>query len=87
MSFFTKCSKLGRGIPMSLVDAKYWYEKASDAGDMYTQNNIGVLLLSGGPCVPADPVKAAQVFRKGANEGHDSAQCSLGNCFENGQGV
>ena len=87
MTCFAECSKLGSGVPVSMIDAKYWYEKASDAGKITAQYNFGMLLVSGGPGVPADPVEAVRLFRIGADQGHDNSQCNLGACFATGKGV
>jgi len=87
MFTYAGCCQLGSGVPISLIDAKYWYEKASDAGDIVAQYNVGIMLFSGGPGVPADPVEAARLFRICADQGHDSSQSMLGVCFATGQGV
>ena len=87
MTAYADCSCDGIGVPMSIIDAKFWYEKAADAGGMVAQYNLGLVLSSGGPGVPADPVGAARLFRKGADQGHDNAQCNLGHCFATGKGV
>ena len=80
MNAYARCSE-------SIIDAKHWYEKSSGAGNIVARHNLGLLLLCGGTGVPADPVEAARLFRIGADQGHDNAQCDLGNCFLNGQGV
>jgi TPR repeat protein len=59
----------------------------AEAGDAASQNLLGVAYCKHGKDVPQDYAKAAEWFRKAADQGLDKAQRNLAVCYENGQGV
>jgi TPR repeat protein len=58
----------GRGCPVNLRKAFYWYEKAAHQGDIEAQFNLGVCLTSGKGC-DVDIVQAHMWFSLAARKG------------------
>ena len=58
----------GRGCPVNLRKAFYWYEKAANQGDIEAQFNLGVYLTSGKGC-DVDIVQAHMWFTLAARKG------------------
>jgi TPR repeat protein len=72
----------GSGVQRDLSAAETWLQKSAAQGDPYGQYLLGVVKLERN-----DYVKAAEVFRKSANQGLPQAQAQLGHLLKEGQGV
>jgi uncharacterized protein len=70
----------GRAVDVKAVTAK------AEAGDAAAQNTLGKLYTSGEERAQ-DFAKAAEWYRKAADQGYAPAQSSLGELYEAGQGV
>ena len=67
--------RLGRNVVEDSEIARYWYQKAAEAGDSSAQNNLGVMLAAG-LGGPKDVEKAVYWYTKGA-EGGDGVAARL----------
>jgi TPR repeat protein len=72
----------GSGVQRDLSTAEIWLQKSSSQGDPYGQYLLGMVKLE-----RSDYVKAAELFRKSANQGLPQAQAQLGHLMKEGQGV
>ncbi|TAL31156.1 MAG: AAA family ATPase [Alphaproteobacteria bacterium] len=61
--------------------------KKAEGGDAEAQRQLGDIYFFGEAGVPKDPVKAAEWYRRAADQGHSDAQFNLGRCYETGVGV
>lgn len=68
-------------------EAATWLEHAARSGDAEAGFELGKLFQSGAPGLPADPIQAANWFRKAAVAGHGGAAYRLGIAHRNGSGV
>jgi TPR repeat protein len=57
------------------------------AGDAKAQSNVGFLYELGGPDFPQDFAKAAEWYRKAADQGYLLAVRNLANLYKEGKGV
>ena len=78
--------RLGRNIGEDSEIARYWYQKAAEAGDPCAQNNLGVMLASG-LGGPKDVEKAVYWYTKGAEGGDGVAKGNLGMHLAEGRGT
>jgi TPR repeat protein len=78
--------RLGRNIGEDCEMARYWYQKAAEAGDSSAQNNLGVMLASG-LGGPKDVEKAVYWYTKGAEGGDGVAKGNLGMHLIEGRGA
>lgn len=78
--------RLGRNIGEDCEMARYWYQKAAEAGDSSAQNNLGVMLASG-LGGPKDVEKAVYWYTKGAEGGDGVAKGNLGMHLAEGRGA
>jgi TPR repeat protein len=62
-----------RSAPPALDDARYWYRKAAEGGDLQAAYNLGVLLHEDG-----DLEEAANFYRQAADGGRADAMNNLG---------
>jgi len=69
-----------------LRQSAYWYQKAAEQGVADAQLNLG-MLYSSGKGVPADAVRALQLFQMAANQGNGHAQYELADRFARGAGI
>ncbi|MEE3491540.1 DUF1883 domain-containing protein [Ruminococcus sp.] len=76
----------GQGYPVDYTQALYWYHKAADAGNMHSQNSIGVCYQKGHG-VPQDDCQAASWFEKACESGNPEGAFNLANCYYTGTGV
>ena len=76
----------GRGCPVDYPQALYWYHKAADAGNMYSQNSLGICYQKGNG-VPQNDAQAASWFEKSAKSGNPEAAYNLAECYFTGAGV
>lgn len=89
----------GSGVPRDWSEAKKWYRKAADQGDEKAMKALEFMCAA--PNQSAESAyeegkkhydagrytEAVEWYRKAAEQGFADAQCSLGRCFYNGQGV
>jgi TPR repeat protein len=77
----------GLGTERDLVQARAWLEKAAANGDPYALYALGrAMEESLGPAV-ADPVRAADLYRRAAEKGHPLAALRYGLALMDGVGV
>lgn len=76
----------GRGCEVDYTQALYWYHKAADEGNMYSQNSIGLCYQKGNG-VPQDDEQATNWFRKAAESGNPQGAYNLAECYLDGIGV
>jgi TPR repeat protein len=77
----------GQGVPRDLVSARAWLEKAAAGGDPQAMYTLGRALDEGTEQVPADPVRAADLYRRAAEKGHALAGLRYGLALTEGFGV
>jgi len=77
----------GDGTTRDLVQARAWLEKAAAQGAPYALYTLGrAMEESGGPAL-ADPVRAADLYRRAAQLGHPQAALRYGLALNDGIGV
>ena len=76
----------GRGCAVDYTQALYWYHKAADAGNMYSQNSIG-LCYQKGHGVPQNDSQAISWFEKACKSGNPEGAYNLAECYYAGTGV
>ncbi len=76
----------GRGCPVDYTQALYWYHKAAEAGNMHSQNSIG-LCYQKGTGVPQDDSMAVSWFEKAFKSGSPEGAYNLAECCFSGKGV
>lgn len=77
----------GQGVPRDLVSARAWLEKAAAGGDPQAMYTLGRALDEGTDLVPADPVRAADLYRRAAEKGHALAGLRYGLALSEGFGI
>lgn len=77
----------GRGVPRDLIQARAWLEKAAADGDPYATYALGRAMSESAPPAAADPVRAADLFRRAAEKGHMLAALRYGMALSEGAGV
>lgn len=75
----------GRGCEVDYVQALNWYHKAADAGNMHSQNSLG-LCYKNGTGVPQDIDIAVQWFEKAYKSGNPEGAYNLAECYYSGEG-
>ena len=76
---------LGRGVPVDLAKAYYWYKKSVLNDHIAGLNNIGMMYLNG-EYVAQNRDVAYRLFKK-ASSSHAQAMDNLGQCYEKGWGT
>ena len=71
---------------MDYAQALNWYHQAANAGNMYSQNSIGVCYQNG-QGVPQDYELAFKWFEKACDSGSPDGAYNLAECYFNGQGI
>lgn len=74
--------RLGRGVPIDLVQAQEWYERAAEANHVGAQTQLGMLLFGTG--IRADGLRW---LKAAADKGEPRAQLLYGTALFNGDGV
>jgi TPR repeat protein len=70
----------GKGVAQDYGEARDWYEKAADAGNLNAMFNLGQLYLKG-QGVDQDYGKAREWFQKSADGGDpDAVAAQMGDC-------
>ncbi|MGE4074885.1 MAG: tetratricopeptide repeat protein [Reyranella sp.] len=77
----------GQGVARDLVQARAWLEKAAAGGDPLALYALGRAMDEGSDQVPADPVRAADLFRRAAEKGHMLAALRYGLALSEGTGL
>lgn len=76
----------GRGCNVDYTQALYWYHKAADEGNMYSQYSIG-LCYQKGLGVPQDDEQAINWFKMSSESGNPQAAYLLAECYLEGNCV
>lgn len=76
----------GRGCDVDYTQALYWYHKAADEGNMYSQNSIGVCYQNGYG-VPQSDEQAISWFEQACESGNPEGAYNLAECYFEGKGV
>lgn len=74
--------RLGRGVPIDLGAAKFWFQKAADGGHLDAETTLGLLLFENG-----DRVEGLKWLRRAAEQGEPRALLVYGTALYNGDGV
>lgn len=72
--------KLGQGVPKDLTQARIWYQRAANGGNVLAMHRLGVMTARG-EGGPADTEAAIGWFEKAANHGLVDAQYNLGTLY------
>ena len=75
----------GRGVPLDLGAAFYWYRLAAEAGNAPSANSVAMMYLAGDG-LPSDYVAAGAWLTRAAAQGYGPAQFNLGLLYERGIG-
>ncbi len=76
----------GRGVPLDLGVAFYWFRLSAEAGNASSANSVAMMYLTG-EGLPSDYVAAAAWLSRAASAGYGPAQFNLGLLYERGIGV
>src|SRR6185503_17628512 len=77
----------GRGTAKDLVKARGWLEKAAAQNDPYALYALGRAMEESGGTALADPVRAADLYKRAAQQGHTLAALRYGLALVEGNGV
>jgi TPR repeat protein len=77
----------GQGAPRDLVQARAWLEKAAANNDPYALYALGRAMDETLGLAAADPVRAADLYRRAAELGHPLAALRYGLALTEGSGV
>lgn len=77
----------GKGTGRDLVQARAWLEKAAAGEDPYALYALGRAMDESQGAALADPVRAANLFRRAAEKGHPYAALRYGIALLDGSGV
>ena len=75
-----------KGLPQDYEKAAYWYAKAAEQGDAYSQNRLA-LCYSDGLGLSQDYSKAMYWFTRAVNQNLPQAAFNLGMAYDLGKGV
>ncbi len=77
----------GRGTPKDLVKARAWLEKAAASNDPYALYALGRAMDETQGTALADPVRATDLYKRAAMQGHTFAALRYGLALAEGNGV
>jgi TPR repeat protein len=77
----------GQGIPRDLIQARAWLEKAAASDDPQALYTLGRAMSETMGQAAADPVRAADLYRRAAEKGHVLAGLRYGLALSEGVGV
>jgi uncharacterized protein len=77
----------GQGTPADLIQARAWLEKAAASGDPQALYTLGRALSESAGQAAADPVRAADLYRRAAQKGHALAGLRYGLALSEGNGI
>ncbi len=75
--------KLGQGVPQDAAQARAWYQRAANGGNVLAMHRIGVMAARG-QGGPADQAAAIAWFEKASNYGLVDSQYNLGAIYHPG---
>ncbi|MBL8537610.1 MAG: SEL1-like repeat protein [Hyphomonadaceae bacterium] len=81
-----KLYERGEGVPVDLVVARQWTERAAAAGNRRAMHDLGVYFARG-EGAPLDEAAAFRWFRQAAELGVADSQYNLGVLYQQGRGV
>jgi TPR repeat protein len=76
----------GEGVPQNYVQAKSWWEKGAEQGEVFAQMNLGNMYYIG-KGVPQDYAQTVLWYTKAAQKGNSKAQFNLATMYDEGKGV
>jgi hypothetical protein len=74
--------RLGRGVPLDLMEAKAWFQRAANHGHVDAQATLGLLLFQNG-----ERTEGLKWLRQAADQNEPRAQLVYGTALYNGDGV
>jgi len=77
---------VGEGVKQDYGQAKEWFQKAADSGNMRGQFNLAVIFYRG-EGVKQDFAKALALFTLAGKQGFTEAQFNVGVMYAKGEGV
>jgi TPR repeat protein len=77
----------GQGVKRDLVQARAWLEKAAATDDPYALYALARAIEDSDGAAQADPVRAADLYRRAAEKGHPLAALRYGLALSGGDGV
>jgi hypothetical protein len=77
----------GQGVPRDLAEARAWLQKAAAGDDPYALYALGRAMEESAGPTHADPVRAADLYRRAAEKGHALAALRYGLALADGNGV
>jgi uncharacterized protein len=77
----------GQGVPRDLVQARAWLEKAAANNDPYALYALGRTMDETQGLAGADPIRAADLYRRAGELGHPLAAMRYGLALAEGNGV
>jgi TPR repeat protein len=77
----------GQGVPRDLIQARAWLEKAAAGGDPQAMYALARTMSESTAQAGADPVRAADLYRRAAEKGHVLAGLRYGLALSEGNGV
>jgi TPR repeat protein len=77
----------GQGVPADLIQARAWLEKAAASGDPQALYALGRTMSETMGQATADPVRAADLYRRAAEKGHVLAALRYGLALSEGTGI
>jgi TPR repeat protein len=77
----------GQGGRHDLVQARAWLEKAASGDDAYALYALGRAMEESEGTAPADPIRAADLYRRAAEKGHPLAELRYGLALAEGSGT
>jgi hypothetical protein len=77
----------GQGVPRDLVEARAWLQKAAVGDDAYALYALGRAMEQSAGATRADPIRAADLYRRAAEKGHALAALRYGLALADGNGV
>ena len=73
------------GYEQDYYEAFKWYKKAAEAGNMYSQNSLGICYREGNGTYQSD-YEAAKWFEEAYRNGNPDGAFNLANCYVTGKG-
>ena len=77
----------GQGVTADLIQARAWLEKAAAGGDPQALYALGRALSETAGQAVADPLRAADLYRRAAEKGHALASLRYGLALSEGNGI